>query len=160
MRNLIYIISAAGLVLAILFSVTITTATAGPNKNCFNGTGYGSQYTINTGSKGLARTKAIINWETRARASLRSKIPSWSKATSKKIKYLKKGPTWQAKAYGKFCFKIAAPVRTYKPKCAANDIQCKARNFKAIQKNKFPTPGVKQGLNPQPEPPSNSLRIR
>ena len=143
MKNIIFNISGAGLALCISLGVQVSSATAASNKKCFSGSGVGTVAGTRFNAKHEAHLLAVSSWNTRARAKLHSTVPNWQKSTSKFRHVEKKGNYWRAKVGGRFCIYVAVPVKTYKPKCAANDIKCKARNFKAIQKNKIPSHGVR-----------------
>ena len=113
-----------------------------------------------TGVAGSARTvaarKAISGWETRARRKFNEPTITWNRARRKSIKYrMHSTNIASALAKGTICIKSARKPHRASTKCPPNDVKCKARLFRYKQKFQITPDGVKAGLNPQPEPPSN-----
>ncbi len=144
-----------------LLCCSITSAKAEPY--CFNGPGHNTQKYIGGNIlsfnkvKVIAQKKAITDWEKRARKHLNEPVANWKSATAKKITFRKLNSTIVASAYGRYCITSTKSPPHRKAKCPPKDIKCRVGTIKYKAKRKFINPGIKKGLNPQPEPPSRVI---
>ena len=104
----------------------------------------------------IAARKAISGWERKARRKFNEPTINWSRARRKSIRYKNYTPhIASALATGTICIKSARKPNRATGKCPPNDLKCRARLFRYKKKFQTTPDGVKAGLNPQPEPPSN-----